>query len=160
MAALDFRTSSEGQFRTTSGENHHFFRTLHLGRVYSGSVPRRSVVPGLRCPGRSGRLSTYAKRCNLEEITMTTTIPNRRTLVCTATAGLAALAVMAASGGEALAYQGNMERALSDLQGALRSLREATPDKGGHKAVAASLIEQAIGEVQAGIAYAAEHFGD
>ena len=59
-----------------------------------------------------------------------------------------------------LAYQGNMERALRQLQGALRSLREATPDKGGHKATAIGLIEQAMGEVQAGIDYAASHFGD
>ena len=57
-------------------------------------------------------------------------------------------------------HQGNMERALRQLQGALRSLREATPDKGGHKATAIGLIEQAMGEVQAGIDFAASHFGD
>jgi hypothetical protein len=39
-------------------------------------------------------------------------------------------------------------------------LRRATPDKGGHRATAVRLIEQAIGEVQAGIAFAAEKFGD
>jgi hypothetical protein len=59
-----------------------------------------------------------------------------------------------------LAYQGNMERALSELQAALQSLREATPDKGGHKATAIRFIEQAMGEVQAGIDFAAERFGD
>jgi hypothetical protein len=42
----------------------------------------------------------------------------------------------------------------------LRSLRRATPDKGGHKAIAIGLIEQAMGEVQAGIDYAAQRFGD
>jgi hypothetical protein len=82
---------------------------------------------------------------------------SRRTVLPAAAAGAVALLV---SPGEALAYQGNMERALRQLQGALRSLREATPDKGGHKATAIGLIEQAIGEVQAGIAYAASHFGD
>lgn len=53
-----------------------------------------------------------------------------------------------------------MERALAQLQGAVHSLRQATPDKGGHKAIAIGLIEQAMGEVQAGIDYAAQHFGD
>jgi hypothetical protein len=39
-------------------------------------------------------------------------------------------------------------------------LRRATPDKGGHKAIAIGLIEQAMGEAPAGIDYAAQHFGD
>ncbi len=53
-----------------------------------------------------------------------------------------------------------MERALAALYDSLGSLREATSDKGGHKANAMSLIQQAITEVQAGIDYAAERFGD
>ncbi len=48
-----------------------------------------------------------------------------------------------------------MERAIEELNVALRSLREATPDKGGHKANAINLIQQAIGQVQAGIDFAA-----
>jgi hypothetical protein len=60
-------------------------------------------------------------------------------------AGAGAATLLAASCG-ALAYQGNMERALAELQTALRSLREATADKGGHKATAVRLIEQAMGE--------------
>ena len=48
----------------------------------------------------------------------------------------------------------------AELRTALHSLREATPDKGGHKAKAVNLIEQAIGEVQAGIDFAARKFGD
>jgi hypothetical protein len=77
-------------------------------------------------------------------------------------AALSALAAstLAISETTAEAYQGNMERALWALRNALADLRHATSDKGGHKAAAVQLIEQAIGEVQAGIAFAAQHFGD
>ncbi len=84
----------------------------------------------------------------------------RRNFLQIAAAGTGAAALLATSAGGALAYQGNMERALADLQTALQSLREATPDKGGHKATAIHLIEQAMGEVQAGIDFAAQRFGD
>ena len=76
-------------------------------------------------------------------------------------AGVAAgAAVVAASAQSATAYQGNMERAIGELEVALRSLREATPDKGGHRERAMELIRQAMIEVQAGIDYAARKFGD
>jgi anaerobic selenocysteine-containing dehydrogenase len=74
--------------------------------------------------------------------------------------GAGAAALLTGSSRGAFAYQGNMERALAELQTALQSLREATPDKGGHKATAVRLIEQAMGEVQAGIDFAARKFGD
>ena len=90
---------------------------------------------------------------------MTTNSITRRSVLPAAAAGIGAIA-LAGSVGDALAYQGNMERALRQLHAALRSLREATPDKGGHKATAIGLIEQAMGEVQAGIDFAASHFGD
>lgn len=72
-------------------------------------------------------------------------------------AGAAAAAAVLGSATAAQAYQGNMERALSALYDALASLREATDDKGGHKAKAAQLVEQAIAETQQGIAYGNEH---
>jgi hypothetical protein len=84
----------------------------------------------------------------------------RRNLLSLIAVGAGAATMLAASTGGAMAYQGNMERALAELQTALQSLREATPDKGGHKARAVNLIEQAMGEVQAGIDFAAKHFGD
>jgi hypothetical protein len=84
---------------------------------------------------------------------------SRRHLLTITACALAASSVVA-PGTKAFAYQGNMERALSELQTALQSLREATPDKGGHKATAVRLIEQAVSEVQAGIDFAAKHFGD
>ena len=91
---------------------------------------------------------------------MTNDASTRRDMLHLAAAGAATVAVLAISTDEAVAYQGNMERALAQLGGALRSLRQATPDKGGHKATAIGLIEQAMGEVQAGIDYAAQRFGD
>ena len=72
------------------------------------------------------------------------------------TAAAAAVTVPAT---KALAEQGNMDRALASLQDALRSLREATPNKGGHKETAVQLIEQAISEVNQGIIFANEHGG-
>jgi hypothetical protein len=91
---------------------------------------------------------------------MSDILTSRRNLLSLAAAGAAATAAVAVSSNQALAYQGNMERALSSLYSALGSLREATPDKGGHKAQAVQLIQQAIGQVQAGIDFAAERFGD
>jgi hypothetical protein len=84
---------------------------------------------------------------------------SRRRLLKVTAAAVAASSILA-PGTKAFAYQGNMERALSELQAALRSLRDATPDKGGHKATAVRLIEQALSEVQAGIDFAAKHFND
>jgi hypothetical protein len=90
---------------------------------------------------------------------MTSDNTSRRDFFFAATA-TGAVALLTASSEEAMAYQGNMERALAELQAALRSLHEATSDKGGHKAKAVGLIEQAMSEVQAGIDFAATHFGD
>jgi hypothetical protein len=81
----------------------------------------------------------------------------RRGLVTTAATGAAAIGLIGASADTADAYQGNMERALSSLYQALGSLREATANKGGHKARAMDLIRQAIDETQAGIEFADDH---
>lgn len=80
----------------------------------------------------------------------------RRGFAVTAATGAAAIGLLGASAESADAYQGNMERALSSLYQALGSLREATPDKGGHRVRAMNLISQAIAETQAGIDFAAE----
>jgi len=74
--------------------------------------------------------------------------------------GTAAASLVVASTGSAVAYQGNMERALGSLQEALVDLHHASSDKGGHKGRAIALIQQAMNEVQAGINFAAQHFGD
>ncbi len=90
---------------------------------------------------------------------MTVDNSSRRALFRMAAAGAAAATVVAVSTSTADAYQGNMERALSALYDALASLRESTPNKGGHREAAMQLVQQAIGETQAGISYAEEHGG-
>jgi hypothetical protein len=91
---------------------------------------------------------------------VTKTNTSRRGFFSIAAASVAAASTLAACANPAEAYQGNMERALSALYDALGSLREATPNKGGHRAAAMNLISQAMSEVQAGIDYAAERYDD
>lgn len=53
--------------------------------------------------------------------------------------------------GTAWAYQSHMQNALADLRAASNQLNAARPDKGGHRIKAMDLVNQAIGEVRAGI---------
>jgi hypothetical protein len=67
------------------------------------------------------------------------------------------LAATSAAGygvGIAQAYQPHMQNALAELQTARSELVAAIPDKGGHRVNALNLVNQAIGEVRSGIAYA------
>ncbi|MFH1558516.1 MAG: hypothetical protein ABII76_27260 [Pseudomonadota bacterium] len=82
---------------------------------------------------------------------------NRRQLAILAAGTAASGVLLGATSAEA--YQGNMERALSDLYSAIASLREASSNKGGHRVRAMQLIQQAIDETQAGIEFADEHGG-
>jgi hypothetical protein len=50
--------------------------------------------------------------------------------------------------------QPNMEAALGDLRAARASLQKAVPDKQGHRNRAIALVDQAIAQVQAGMAAA------
>ena len=50
-----------------------------------------------------------------------------------------------------------MRMAVEFLQKAKASLERATADKGGHRVKAIGLIDQAIGEVQAGIKFDNKH---
>ncbi len=77
--------------------------------------------------------------------------------IAAAGAAIATAAAVAGAATPAEAYQGNMERALSSLYEALASLREATPNKGGHRENAMNLIKQAISEVEAGVDFASDH---
>ena len=52
------------------------------------------------------------------------------------------------------AGQPNMQAALGDLRAARASLERAVPDKAGHRVRAIGLVNQAITEVQAGMAAA------
>jgi hypothetical protein len=72
-------------------------------------------------------------------------------------AAVGALALVGAGYGVGFA-QGNqphMQNALAALQTAQAELQVAAQDKGGHRATALSLVNQAITEVQAGIAVGA-----
>lgn len=53
--------------------------------------------------------------------------------------------------------QPNMTAARANLQTAKSELQAAMRDKAGHRAKAQALVNQAIGEVNAGIAYARRH---
>ncbi|HXQ15780.1 MAG TPA: hypothetical protein VN814_14275 [Caulobacteraceae bacterium] len=71
---------------------------------------------------------------------------------------LAVVGAMAISAGAgysvAQVNQPHMQNALSDLQAARGELQVALTDKGGHRVAALSLVNQAIAQVQQGIAYA------
>jgi Ni/Co efflux regulator RcnB len=71
----------------------------------------------------------------------------------------ASLAIWSASQSKVQAQerQPHMQAALRHLKEAQEELREAEHDKGGHRAKATKLVEQAIAEVDAGIHYADKH---
>jgi len=65
------------------------------------------------------------------------------------------LGVFAIAG--AVPDQPNMQAALVSLRTAKSELNKATPDKGGHRAAAIGLVNSAIAEVNAGIAFDRRH---
>jgi len=71
---------------------------------------------------------------------------------------LLGVAIAASMGiGHAIGAQPHMEASIGLLQSARTELAAATPNKGGHRERALGMIDQAIGEVRAGIAFAATH---
>ena len=56
--------------------------------------------------------------------------------------------------GYAIGAQPHMTETITILQSARAELAKATPNKGGHRERALGLIDQAIGEVRAGMAFA------
>ena len=71
-----------------------------------------------------------------------------------------ALLVVLATGflaGRASADQPHMQAALEHLRAAKVELEAATPDKGGHRAKAIALTNDAIVQVEKGIAYDRNH---
>jgi hypothetical protein len=77
-------------------------------------------------------------------------------MVTTSTRRLLLGAIVASSMGigYAIGAQPHMNESISLLQSARAELGKATPNKGGHRERAIGLIDQAIGEVRAGIAFA------
>jgi hypothetical protein len=68
---------------------------------------------------------------------------------------LGIVVVSSLSIGYAIGAQPHMEAAIGFLQSARAELAAATPNKGGHRARALALVDQAIGEVREGIRFAA-----
>lgn len=66
-------------------------------------------------------------------------------------AGLSAMLVTGVFIGQAMAEQTHMQNALGALKSARAELNAATPDKGGHRVKAMGLVDEAIGQVQAGM---------
>ncbi len=64
---------------------------------------------------------------------------------------LAAALAIGYMAGQVSAKQPHMKAALQHLQAARSQLQQATHDKGGHRAKALELTQNAINEVQAGI---------
>jgi hypothetical protein len=67
---------------------------------------------------------------------------------------LGAVIVSSVGIGYAIGAQPHMEASLSLLRGARAELAAATPNKGGHRARALGLIDQAIAEIRDGIVFA------
>jgi len=69
-------------------------------------------------------------------------------------AGLGVIVATSMGIGYAIGAQPHMTASIGLLQSARAELGAATPNKGGHREKAMQLIDQAIGEVRAGIAFA------
>jgi hypothetical protein len=67
---------------------------------------------------------------------------------------LAAVVIASMGAGYAIGAQPHMTATIDLLQQARAELTRALPNKGGHREKALGLIEQAIGQVRAGIAFA------
>jgi hypothetical protein len=127
--------------------------------VQGGDADRPCWLPS-KCGADKGREKQWAKWDETKgENAMSDVKFSRRDVVCRAGLAIAASALAGVVPTVATAAQGNMDAALRQLQNALDSLHQATPNKGGHKDRAAQLVEQAMAEVQAGIDYAAQHGG-
>jgi hypothetical protein len=108
---------------------------------------------------RTSVVRTAAQKFWKRKRTMTDIKMSRRGFAATAATGLAAIGLFGATVKSAEAYQGNMERAIGSLQEALQSLKESTPNKGGHRERAMDRVRQAISETEAGIQFANQHGG-
>ena len=75
----------------------------------------------------------------------------RRSIIRTAL--VTVLVVFAFVAGQLSAKQPQMNAALKQLRAAKSSLQRATPDKGGHRERAIDLVNQAIEQVERGMAY-------
>jgi hypothetical protein len=74
---------------------------------------------------------------------------------CAVRAAMLGVAIATSVGvGYAIGAQPHMSESIALLQSARGELQAATPNKGGHRERGLALIDQAIAEVRAGIAFA------
>jgi len=81
-------------------------------------------------------------------------VTRRQALVAASLGGALVAAIHPMS---AKADQPHMHAALDALRGAERELKEALPDKGGHRVKAMQLVRDAIIQVEKGIEYDRRH---
>ena len=77
----------------------------------------------------------------------------RREILAAMSVGAGALGALVVTGEVAAEVQPHMRAALAALRTADKELREAAPDKGGHRAAALELLQKTIVEVEKGIEY-------
>jgi len=116
-------------------------RPIHPAPTATGLSHRTGTVPSRQ------RKFALALKTILKENEMGT-IFGRRLL-------LGAVIASSVGIGYAIGAQPHMEATIGILQSARAELVKATPNKGGHRERALGLIDQAIGEVRAGMAFAA-----
>jgi hypothetical protein len=98
-------------------------------------------------PGGASSATVSQGQIRLGDNSMTTSSRLRGVLLGTAIA--AGMGI-----GYAIGAQPHMNESIAFLQSARGELQASTPNKGGHRERAIGLIDQAIGEVRAGIAFA------
>jgi hypothetical protein len=101
---------------------------------------------------RRKQSSNYGADYNQKEMTMHIVLSQAGRRRLAIAAGAAILLGVGFSAGCVVAAQPHMYNALHALQNARAELQEAATDKGGHRVNAINLINQALGEVNAGIA--------
>jgi hypothetical protein len=111
-------------------------------------------MPGMNILAGTSSQDGMFLRFLMLEGSITMTISRRFTLQRILPAiGLGALA----AGLSKAENQPHMHTALGHLRAARKSLEEADQDKGGHRAKAIQLVDEAIHHVEEGIAYANHH---
>lgn len=77
----------------------------------------------------------------------------RREILAALSVGAGTVGALAAAGDAAAEPQPHMRAALLALKTAQKELRDAAPDKGGHRTAALELVDRAISQVEKGIEY-------
>jgi hypothetical protein len=113
---------------------------------------RRESVTGARCAASGVPFSPERRPFHSRRNVM-----NVRSFGKSAAIAMVAAMPLVFAGSGAAESQPNMGEAIAYLEKGLAALKAAAPDKGGHRANAIQLVERAISETRAGIAYDNRH---